>query len=398
MVVTNRYEPDPRVHKEAVSLVAAGHRVRVYAFDRLAEMPVSFEISDGVEVHRLRVGRFAAGRMLSVAWGLRRFHAAVRKRLCADPPDVVHCHDQDTCAIGLWWQGQRGRSGQRGIFVFDAHDLYFTYPLMSELGSPLRRLARHAAAQLLKLAEQRYVRRADLLITVSESIGEHPGFAEHFRRCGARPLVIWNAPLSIEPAAPLPARFTVGYFGFVREPEMFRWLTEAIATLPPALRPAVRIAGGGVEYARVRALLEEAAKRLGFPLMMTGAFSMRELPQLMAQCSVQFCVYPLRSGNMAHTVPVKLFDAVAHGRKVIGNADTLMGDFITQRGWGHAVRQGDVKGLSAALQLLQRELSRRSMAPFEAPSALQLTPPPVWEDEAMKLCAAYARLTAAPLK
>lgn len=390
MVVTNRYEPDPRVHKEAVSLVAAGHRVRVYAFDRLAEMAPSHEISDGVEVHRLRVGRFAAGRLGSVAWGLRRFHAAVRRCLGADPPDVVHCHDQDTCAIGAWWQTQRGRSGRRGIFVFDAHDLYFTYPLMSELGSPVKRLAKHAAAQLLKFAERHYVRRADLLITVSESVGEHAGFAEHYRLCGARPLVIWNAPLSIEPAAPLPARFTVGYFGFVREPEMFRWLVDAIAMLPPDLRPAVRIAGGGVEYRSVQALLEAAAGRLGFSLILTGAFSMSDLPQLMAACSVQFCVYPLHSGNMAHTVPVKLFDAVAHGRQVIGNADTLMGDFITQRGWGQVVRQGDVAGLAAALQALQLDSSRLSQPP-------PLTAPPVWKSEAQKLCAAYERLTAPPL-
>lgn len=386
MVVTNRYEPDPRVHKEAVSLVAAGHRVRVYAFDRQAEMAAVYEISDGVEVHRLHVGHFTSGNMWSMAWGLRRFRAAVRKRLRADPPDVVHCHDQDTCAIGLWWQRQRGRGGRRGIFVFDAHDLYFTYPLMSDLGAPARRLAMHAASRLLSLSERLYVRRADLLITVTESIGRHEGFAEHYLRQGARPLVIWNAPLEIGNVAPLPAHFTVGYFGVVREPEMFRWLASAIALLPPALRPAVHIAGGGVEYARVQAILEEAAARLGFPLIMSGAFSMRELPALLAACSVQFCVYPLHSGNMAHTVPVKLFDAVAHGRRVIGNADTLMGDFITQRGWGQVVRQGDVEGLATALKTLQREILNASQPAW--------TPPPVWEGEARKLCAAYKTLTA----
>jgi glycosyltransferase involved in cell wall biosynthesis len=385
MLVTNRYEPDPRVHKEAASLVAAGHRVRVYAFDRQQEMPRGDEILDGVELHRLRLGHYPPGQLLAVARGLWRFAEAVKQLLLRDPPDVVHCHDQDTCAMGTWWQGQRARSGGRGLFVFDAHDFYWTYPLMADVVSPWRKLAARATAELLKLAGWHYARRADLLVTVSQAIATHPGFAELYRRWGAQPLVVWNAPRKVRKIPALPARFTVGYFGYVREPAMFRWLISAIAQLPQDERPALRIAGGGVEYAKVERLLREGAQRLDLPLQLSGPFSMQDLPSLMADCSVQFCVYPLSSGNMAYTVPVKLFDAVAHGRKVIGNAQTLMGDFITANGWGEVVPEGNPESLAAALLKLRQELADTSIAP-------SLTAPPSWEEQADKLRGAYARL------
>ena len=385
MVVSNRYEPDPRVHKEAMSLVAAGHRVRVYAFDRLSEMAKRDEILDGVELHRLQLGRFRSGRMISMARGLLRFHRAVRKQLLADPADVVHCHDQDTCAIGLWWQRQRARDGGRGRFVFDAHDFYWTYPLMSDLDSRWQKFAAHATSRLLEITARRHVRRADLLITVSQAIAAHAGFAERYRRWGVSPLVLWNAPVSVQTPPPLPARFTLGYFGVVREPAMFRWLMAAIATLPPGERPDLRIAGTGVEFVRVQRYLEREARRLGVALRMTGAFAMRDLGALMAECSAQFCVYPLASGNMAYTVPVKIFDAVAHGRKVIGTADTLMADWIGAHGWGEVVREGDHAGLGRALQALRAEVIHRTLPP-------SLAPPPRWADQGEKLCAAYEKL------
>jgi len=38
MIATNRYDPDSRVQKEAASLVQAGHRIVVYAYDRQGDI------------------------------------------------------------------------------------------------------------------------------------------------------------------------------------------------------------------------------------------------------------------------------------------------------------------------------------------------------------------------
>ena len=41
MLLTNAYDPDPRVRQEALALVAMGWRVRIVAWDRDAEAPLA---------------------------------------------------------------------------------------------------------------------------------------------------------------------------------------------------------------------------------------------------------------------------------------------------------------------------------------------------------------------
>ncbi len=381
MVVTNRYEPDPRVQKEAASLVAGGHRVRVYAFDRMSEAPHALERLDGVEIIRLQLGHYPYGKVAPTALGLRKFRHAVREALLRDPPDVLHCHDQDTCSLGAWWQGRRLPSGARAKFVFDAHDFYWTYPLYVD--RPAR--WRHALSGVLKAQGFHYVRKADLLITVTEGVGRHPGYAELYRGWGVDPVVLWNAPRAVAQIPAFPPVFTLGYYGYVRDAEMFRWLVAAIEQLPPAERPAVHVAGAGVAHAEVERMLREASARLGFEARVTGAFDMRDLGSLMAECSAQFCVYSLGSGNMGRTVPVKLFDAVAHGRPVIGSTGTLMADFIEHNDWGCVVDQGDISGLAAALRSTRARV-------MESAQPLALRPAPTWEQQGQRLCEAYAKL------
>jgi hypothetical protein len=83
MLVSNRYDPDPRVQKEAASLVAAGHEVDVYAFDREQVMSVLDETLDGVRVHRLQLGRYPYGQIVPTLLGMPRFLSAVKKLLLA---------------------------------------------------------------------------------------------------------------------------------------------------------------------------------------------------------------------------------------------------------------------------------------------------------------------------
>jgi glycosyltransferase involved in cell wall biosynthesis len=385
MLVTNRYDPDPRVQKEAASLVSAGYAVDVYAFDRQHERPASERVVtlEGVHVERLQLGHFRYGAIVPTTRGLARYRAAVKARLLQTRPDVVHCHDQDTAELGLWWQlrgaTRAGKArGGRGLFVYDAHDFYWTFLLRDGQHA----LWRRAGAQALRLRERVYAQRADLLLTVTEGSGRHPGTAELYRAWGRAPVVLWNAPRALAPeqVPPLPTIFTLGYFGAVRDAQMFRWLLEAIGRLPAGTRPALRVAGGGTAQREVAELLEAASRRLGFACEVSSVFGMHELSGLMAQCSTQFCVYARDSGNIDRALPVKLLDAVVHGRTVIANADTLMGDLVQANRWGFVASDGDVAGLARAIEDARA-------TPLHA-----ARPAPSWEEQADKLVDAYARL------
>ncbi len=371
MVVSNVHRPDVRVHKEAAALAGAGFDVTVYAFDREHEGLPEFEQIDGVAVERISVSRSRVGNLRETGVGLLEFRSEVRRRLLKRRPLVVHCHDQDTCAVGLWWKRMGGR------FVFDAHDLYWTWLLMPDPGS----MPRRAGARVFMELDRRYAGAADLLITSSSAVGPHPGFAETYRAWGFEPLVIWNAPQEVEEISPFPETFTVGYLGNVRDVRMFRWLVEAVKSLPQPKRPAIRIAGAGRSVDEVMADLRAVSRETALEVKISGAFRFTELPSLMAETSVQYCVYPDERGNVDRAMAVKLFDSVAYGRPVIGNADSLMGDFIERNSWGWTVSPGDIAGLSRALE------SAHDRGPVGA-----LPRPPVWEDQVRELVGAYERL------
>lgn len=382
MVVSNRYDPDPRVAKEASALAGAGLSTRVLAFDRHHERPPGEHDAGGFVVERLRAPRPLPRNMAATRAGLEYFARAARRRLLALRPQVVHCHDQDTCGVGLWWQkaGARRAGLPRGRFVFDAHDLYWTWALLPDPDARWRKLL----AAVLRANDRRFARAADLLVTVTEGARGFEGTAEVYRSWGCAPLVVWNAPEPPDAVPPLPARFTVGYVGNVREPGMFRDLLEAIERLPAAERPGLRIAGDGRSAAEVGEMVERAAQRLDVPARVTGAFTSAELSSLMAECSVQYCVYPTARGNIDRAMPVKLLESVAYGRRVIGNADTLMGDWIEGRDWGWTVHDGDTAALARALAEARSAITDRQ------PPAL--APPPLWPEQGARLVHAYERL------
>ena len=300
----------------------------------------------------------------------------------------MHCHDHDTCAVGLWWKhrGARRAGLGRGRFVFDVHDLYWTWALVARPEARWRR----ALAAALRRSDRRFARAADLVITTTEAkVGRRPGAAELYREWGCDPVTIWNAPPAPGVVPPLPTRFTIGYIGNVREPAMFGHLVAAIELLPRDERPALRIAGMGRAADEVSRILGDASRRLGIQVKLSGAFHRAAIPDLMAEVSVQYCVYPTRRGNIDRAMPVKLFESVVHGRRVIGNADTLMGEWIREREWGWEVADGNVRALADAI----RAAAAACAADDGRPAVLRL--PPLWPEQARRLAEAYEALLAA---
>src|SRR5215467_9063241 len=160
MLLTNAYEPDPRVRQEALALIGMGCRVRLLAWDRDLKAKPN-ESMEGVEVERVflpsKHGR-GSTQMFFYAWlYLKMFWKGWRTRF-----EVVHCHDLDTLPLGYLL----GKLKRKPI-VYDAHES-FTDMLQGSVHPSLRRG--------LVWLENFLIRRVDLLITVGEKLRRH--FAE----------------------------------------------------------------------------------------------------------------------------------------------------------------------------------------------------------------------------
>jgi len=379
MLVSNRHDPDPRVQKEAEALVKAGHNVCIYAYDRLHEIDEQNEIVNGVEIKRIRTEITPYGKIYKTGKGLRKFRSIVKEKLSNSDIDVVHCHDQDTCAVGLWWK-KRGS----GKFVFDAHDLYWTWLLLPNPKSLIRKLG----ALILKRRDKLYARKSDLLIVATEGIGNKSGYKEIYQKWGKESLTIMNAENKYGESWVYPDTFTIGYFGNLRDYNMFKQLIQAMLLIDNKKRPNLRIAGAGAESERIKLLFEKYPE---INCKITGRYEHSQLKELMDECSVQYCLYTSERGNIQHTIPAKLFSSIACGKKGIVNSNSLTSEVCKKNNWGWDVNDSDTKEISKLILKLKEEWdsisNKDSLFPFgKFENKIN------WDSQAKKLVKAYEAL------
>ncbi|MBN1314437.1 MAG: glycosyltransferase, partial [Anaerolineales bacterium] len=156
MVLTNAFRPDPRVLKEARSLIKAGYTVTVVCWDRQGELPAQEDV-DGFQVRRLSIkSTYAAGSRQ--IFYLPRFWKAALRELRNLDPQIIHCHDLDTTPVGYWYS-----LFHHTPWIFDSHECY-PYGIGPQVNRPLY--------YTLLFLERFMARRAPRTITVGELLAE----------------------------------------------------------------------------------------------------------------------------------------------------------------------------------------------------------------------------------
>ncbi len=161
MLLSNAFRPDPRVLKEAESLVTLGYQITIICWDRASEMKPEENLESGVHVIRVQSIPSAYGTGMKQLFRLPRFWLATLPILNRLDPDLIHCHDFDTLPIGLLW----GKIHHRPI-VYDAHEYY------AQLCKPrLQGLSGALLYRFIGVAERLSARRASAVVTVDDLLG-----------------------------------------------------------------------------------------------------------------------------------------------------------------------------------------------------------------------------------
>ncbi|MBJ23599.1 MAG: hypothetical protein CMB64_02900 [Euryarchaeota archaeon] len=384
MIVSNRHDPDPRVQKEAEALVNAGHSVQIYAYDRGHEITTQKETINGVEIERIRTNIVPYGKIIRTGLGLRKFRSIVKNKLIEKPVDIIHCHDQDTCSIGLWWK----KTG-RGKFIFDAHDLYWTWLLLPNPNSIIRKFG----SLILKRRDRKFVKNADLLIVATGDMDEKRGFKEVYNTWRTDSVVIMNSENKYSESWTYPNNFTIGYFGNLRDVKMFKSLIKAMKLINEEDRPKLRIAGGGAESKKIAEMFE---KNPEIDVKITGRYSHSEIKKLMDECSIQYCLYSSKRGNIEHTIPAKLFSSIACGKKAIVNSNSLASKICNDLNWGWEVNDEDIKGIANIILDLNTKWKNHSKKNVKDKYPFGAFENKIdWDSQAIKLIEAYDALNMA---
>ncbi len=387
MLVTNAVSNDARVLKEAAVLQAEGYEVIVIGA-ALANEPAEETIS-GVLVKRVRrrsvaAGGFRLSRSVANVLANRRLSADMMEPAYAVRADIYHAHDIDTlpAAASL-------AASTRSKLVYDSHEFFAdSLGTTGTLGgSTLVALKRRYWIGL----ERRYIKRADLVITVADAIADRLAVLHKIER----PLVIRNVPPIVALPQHSPLRRVCGagpddklilYQGGLVRQRGLDTLLRAMAELPGNFH--LVLLGGGQE----QRALEELAKTLGVSKRVTfaGVVPWARLPEFTAGADLG--VVPIETGVESYrlSLPNKLFEYMMAGLPIVasdlpGNKSVLTGADI-----GRTFRAGDSSDLArAVLEVLADADGAAALGRRGRELALAEYN---WAKESTKLVEAYGRV------
>jgi len=344
MLLTNAYDPDPRVRQEALALIAMGCRARLLAWDRDLKSP-AFECLEGVEVERVylpsRHGR-GSTQLFFYAW----LYLKMLWRAWRIPFDAVHCHDLDTVPLGF----VVGKLKHKPI-IYDAHES-FTDMLEGSVHPLLKRSLLHL--------ENFFLRRIDLLITVGEKLRRY--FSD---RGASRTAVVgnWKRPedYSIGPDQRLQLRrrlgipddaFTVVFITNLLKDRKIEELLQAVDETPDVY---LLIGGKGVLEEMVRA---RAAKNPR--VIYVGFVPAQQVPAYTCAADVIYYGFDPTNPNARFSAPNKLFEALAAAMPLITGDFGEIGEVVRRGSCGIILPAYSPAAIRASLEaLMDRDLRNK---------------------------------------
>lgn len=346
MLLTNAYDPDPRVRQEALALLGRGYRVTIIAWDRDL-CNAATEFMEGVEVRRIFLaslhGRgniqmlFYPLVYLKILWVARNTEFA-----------AVHCHDLDTLLVGFALGKLR-----RVPVVYDAHE-NFTDMLEGNIHPLLRRV-------LIGL-ENFFLRRVNLLVTVGKKLQRY--FADR----GARhSVVVGNWKSASEYARTPPQNAAVRQALNIPDSAMIvacitqlfadRKISELLDAVDGS--PGVYLVIGG--KGALEPLVKQRAER-NPRIKFVGFVTAEAIPAYTCASDVVYYGFDPANPNSRFSAPNKLFEALAAGRPLITGNFGEIAEIVRSNACGIVLESYTVENIRLAFERLQDTSTRLVMA------------------------------------
>lgn len=359
MLLDGAFARDYRVRKEAFSLVAAGHEVRVLEPGAVA----SVTRDEGVEVQSFVAPTGAVARLWNLAHALGRTHwpwlRATRDAARDFAPEVLHVHDLPLVATAARVARERGAK-----LIADMHEnmpalMQLIVPIDRWPWSSLHRLERwqaherdalSAADAVLCVVEEARDRLRDEALVPAERLF----VVSNYDHAPGASAVEPDAPGESAPAAT--AALRLGYFGVMNGHRGLRFALEGLAESPPDTR--LILAGDGPE----RAELEQRAAELGLVerVEFRGWQRLEDMPAALAEPDVGLVLHD-RNALTESTIPNKLFGYMAAGVPVLVTDLGPLRRIVEESDSGRVVPTGDRAALLATLAELGDPVLRRRL-------------------------------------
>lgn len=331
---------EPRIRKEAATLLRAGYDVHVILWDRTRSFPAE-ETLDGIQIHRYQ--RLAPEGRPGLMWRLPLWWLHAARKAASLHPDVIHAVDFDTA-----WPARVARRLTRAALVYDIFDFYSEMILL-ELPRFLRRF--------LARAERRMVKRADLVIL--------PDLRRQEQFGGVKPrrlVEVLNVPEDRHIAAEPARDFTLFYGGMIARD---RGLLDLMVACESTGAKFI-VAGHGPDEADLLPHLESSPACLYL-----GTVPYEEVLRQTAACHVVAALYDPAVPNNRLAAPNKVYEAMMLSKPVLVSGGVAIAELVESLGCGQVVPYGDRAAITKALEGLMLSpadcdaMGERGRAAFE---------------------------------
>jgi glycosyltransferase involved in cell wall biosynthesis len=371
MFLTNAFDPDPRVHQEAKSLVENGYSVTILCWDRDCKFPPQ-EVIDGIRIERIYI-RSTHGRGASQVPFLLLFWLKAYTRSISKDFSILHCHDFDTLPLGYLLAKQK-----RAKLIYDAHESY-----VDMLGN-LPRLLKKAIYK----AENFFLKRTNLLITVGEIL------REAFIRRGAKQTCVvgnWKDPGQFKFPAKLleeekqrlhilNGQLVISFIANLGKERQLEQLLGAVKDTP---KITLIVGGDGP----CRGVVQDAAHKYS-NIVYLGYVHPLKVPLYTAISDIIFYGFDPLNPNAKYSAPNKLFEALAAGKAVLTGDFGQIGRIVRDTKCGLIIKELTEKEIKKNLSNLNPEILNR----FKENSRKNALEKYNWQNACVTLLEQYSRL------
>jgi glycosyltransferase involved in cell wall biosynthesis len=377
MVLESEFPPDERVEKEIESLQGIGFSVTiaVYTFKKKPEV----ELFNGYRIYRKSISpllyRSSAAILLvpfySFFW-YRFLNVILRK----EKFDIIHIHDLPLSKIGY-----RLSQKYNLKMVCDQHEYYSNWIIRTKhyntgVGKIIRFFSNWSGY------ERRYLQKADLVITVENSLKRI--YIENVCVPPSKIITLPNTPRkndfntsNIDPEVINKYKnyFVLFYGGSLDHIRGIDFIAECVAKLKDEISNILFLIAGKENRAFDMGKMICGMHLENF-VDYVGWVPLDKLPSFIAASKI--CLFVPKADNLEinNTIATKIYQYASMGKPVIVSEAKMMRDFIENNAIGFSVRYGDIDGFC---EIVRKIYKNPAIIDEIASRAIRIAGDYIWE-------------------
>ena len=324
MILTNGFDPDVRVYKEAKYLTNEGFEVEIICWDRKGDyLDRQEEKVENIKIKRFYIPSKPGSGMKQLIPFIK-FINFVRKYLKGKNYSYLHCHDFDGMTVGLFTKRKKGKT-----IIFDMHEIYKNYS--------------YAKNHVFDLIFNKYLNNSNYIIYVNnEQIKDMDSNLKE------KTVFLPNYPeetIYVPITKKNNKKVRVNYIGSLRDYESLDTLSK-IGLEHDDIE--VGLYGTGICFDKLN------KKYCDSNIKIYGKYNgIKDSGEIYRNTDILYCSYNPEVKNWKNAYPVKLFEAIITHTPIIVSENTEVSNFVKANAIGEPIQYGNKVSIINAINKIK---------------------------------------------